>query len=76
MLLEYSSTFELCILAFRKRELKRGKRSCLGESDCQNNGIIWSINFQNDDGHTYTGLGPSPTSTMTRFTGPATAISL
>ena len=74
MLLEYSSTFELCILAFRKRKLKKGKLSCPGESDWKNNDIIWSINFQNNDEHADTGLGPSTTSKTARFTGAATAI--
>ena len=57
MLHEYSSTFELCVLAFRKRKLKKGKRSCQEESDWQYSGIIWSMNFQNKDRHADTGMG-------------------
>ena len=60
MLLEYSSLFELCILAFSERKLTKGKRSCTEENDWQINGIIWSINFQNNNGHAYTNLRPSP----------------
>ena len=67
MLLEFSSTFEFSSLTFRKRKLKKGKRSCPGESDWQNSEIIWSINFQNNDGHADTDLGPSPSSTTARF---------
>ena len=74
MLLEYSSSFELCILPFRKKKLKKGKRSSLRESNCQNNSIILGINFQNDNGHTGTGLEPSTTSMTTHFMGAATAI--
>ena len=67
MLLEYSSTFELCILAFRKRKLKKGKRSSQGESDWHYSGIIWSKNFQNKDRHADTGMEQPQLSTVNYF---------
>ena len=74
MLLEYISIFELCSLAFRKKTETKGKSSCLGHSDWQNNDIIWSINFQINDEYAETDLGPSPTSTTALFTETASTI--
>ena len=69
MLLDYRSIFEIFTLAFRKKKTeKKGKWSCPEENDWQINSFIWNINFQNNDGHANTDLGPSPKSTTARFT--------
>ena len=55
----------------KKTEIKEN----VATRNCQNNEIIWSINFEINDGHADPDLGSSPTSTTTYITVAATAMS-